>query len=120
MQVPPSCAFLEGVLHQHLHYAVQPTTVAVCLHTAHKDRSPVGGVSPSCSCLAVCLLMMMQVVFSEAVWIGKAEDNPNEKPLPMPASLAAEQVHAQPADYAYGAAAKEGQALHGSIANNNL
>ena len=29
----------------------------------------------------------MQIVFSEAIWVGTAAENPEEKELPMPASL---------------------------------
>lgn len=38
---------------------------------------------PASPCLPACL----QIVFSEAWWVGKAEDNPQEKRLPMPPSL---------------------------------
>lgn len=34
-----------------------------------------------------------QIVFGSPVWVGKPEDNPDEKPLPLPAELAGVVLH---------------------------
>jgi len=55
---------------------------------------------------------LLQIVFSDAVWVGHPADNPDEDPLPLPPELAAaaeggegqaQLLHEAPADYAYGA-----------------
>eukprot|EP00877_Chromochloris_zofingiensis_P004177 jgi/Chrzof1/13760/Cz08g11060.t1 len=48
------------------------------------------------------------VVFSDAWWVGKTEDNPNEHKLDMPADMINDKPH-EAYDYAYGAGAKDGE-----------
>ena len=57
-------------------------------------------------CCAYCLQQLLcssQIVFPEAHWIGTKENNPTEKPLPMPAELQAS-VHEK---YTFGSAAHQ-------------
>jgi hypothetical protein len=56
-----------------------------------------------CSRLLLLLLLLVQIVFSEAVWVGSPEDNPSEAALPLPKELAGLVQHEGGADYAYGA-----------------
>jgi hypothetical protein len=49
------------------------------------------------------LLLPVQIVFSDAVWVGSPEDNPSEAALPLPKELAGVVQHDGSADYAYGA-----------------
>lgn len=53
-------------------------------------------------------LSTLQVVFSDAWWVGKTEDNPNEHKLDMPADMINDKPH-EAYDYAYGAGAKDGE-----------
>lgn len=48
-------------------------------------------------------LYLMQIVFSDAWWVGTAEENPQENQLPMPQELNTTTVH-KDYDYGYGAA----------------
>ena len=50
------------------------------------------------------MLLLMQIVFPEAHWIGTNEENPAEKQLPMPAEL---QLAVQHENYAFGGAAMQ-------------
>lgn len=49
----------------------------------------------------------LQVVFSEAIWVGSAEANPEELRLDMPPELLADKVH-EGYEYCYGAGRAEG------------
>ncbi len=49
----------------------------------------------------------VQLVFSEAWWVGSKEENPEERRLPMPPELQAEKLH-KGYHFSYGAQAKEG------------
>jgi hypothetical protein len=46
---------------------------------------------------------VLKIVFGSPVWVGKPDDNPEEKALPLPAELQGTLVHEGPADYSYGA-----------------
>ena len=50
------------------------------------------------------MLLLMQIVFPEAHWIGTKDENPTEKQLPMPAEL---QLAVQHEKYAFGGAATQ-------------
>lgn len=56
-----------------------------------------------CSAYPLQQLRWSQIVFPEAHWVGTKEDNPTEKPLPMPAELQAS-VHEK---YTFGGAAHQ-------------
>lgn len=64
---------------------------------------------PDCCCCCCCTAA--QIVFSDAVWVGTAEDNPSEAPLPLPKELsgAAAVQHEGAPDYAYGAGGEQGR-----------
>jgi hypothetical protein len=49
------------------------------------------------------LLLPLQIVFSEAWWVGTKEDNPQEKRLPLPPELAGPAAPHEQYDYDYGA-----------------
>eukprot|EP00879_Flechtneria_rotunda_P022876 GHRR01024179.1.p1 GENE.GHRR01024179.1~~GHRR01024179.1.p1 ORF type:complete len:284 (+),score=95.92 GHRR01024179.1:175-1026(+) len=46
------------------------------------------------------------IVFSDYIWVGKRQDNPDETPLPLPADISGIQLHEGQPDYNYGAAAQ--------------
>lgn len=54
-------------------------------------------------CSPLQKLCWSQIVFPEAHWIGTKEENPTEKPLPIPAELQAA-VHEK---YTFGSAAQQ-------------
>jgi hypothetical protein len=57
---------------------------------------------------AVCVAMRVlcwQIVFGSPLWVGKPEENPEEKALPLPAELEGVVLHEGPPDYSYGAGA---------------
>ena len=46
-----------------------------------------GGHQFSFGCVKASVYFVVQLVFSEAWWVGRKEDNPEEKRLPMPPEL---------------------------------
>lgn len=46
--------------------------------------------------------LLLQIVFSESWWVGAAEENPEERQLPLPEELSTATLH-KDYDYAYGA-----------------
>lgn len=54
----------------------------------------------------------LQVVFSEVQWVGTKEQNPEERPLPMPVELQDTKLHTN-YHFNYGAQPKQGASLVG-------
>jgi hypothetical protein len=50
----------------------------------------------------IACFMALQIVFSKAWWVGRKEDNPEEKQLPMPLALQQDKQH-EAYDYDFGA-----------------
>lgn len=83
--------------------------VGACCDGLCACRLPVDLGLPACfpACLPAFLracLPCVQIVFGSPVWVGRPEDNPEEKPLPLPSELEGTVVHeGGPPDYSYGA-----------------
>lgn len=58
------------------------------------------------------VLLPPQVVFSEVQWVGTKEQNPEERPLPMPVELQDTKLHTN-YHFNYGAQPKQGASLVG-------
>jgi hypothetical protein len=76
---------------------------AACAQSSSYDAACAQSSSYDADC-AQSFFFMMQLVFSEAWWVGRKDENPEEKRLPLPPELSSHTPH-QGYHFTYGAQA---------------
>ncbi len=73
-----------------------------------RSKKPPHWISYGLLLISWCYVHVMQIVFSEAFWVGLKEENPQENRLPLPQELQNDKIH-EKYSFTLGAQAKEGQ-----------